>query len=56
MTDPWPHPTRREARGDFPEHRPHPGFQVLTGPEALAAARKHLADWIRDHPAVSGGD
>jgi hypothetical protein len=47
--DQWPHPTRHEPRGTFPEHLPHPGFQVLTGPEALAEARRRLADWIRDH-------
>jgi hypothetical protein len=49
VTDPWPHPTRREPRGEFPEHLPHPGFQVLTRQEALDIARQHLADWIRKH-------
>jgi hypothetical protein len=52
MPDDWPRPTRHEPRGDAPEHLPHPGFRLLTGPEALAIARKHLTDWIRDH----GGD
>lgn len=54
MTDPFPHPDRTEPRGAFPEHLPHPGFQVLSGPDALAAARRHLADWVAAHR--EGGD
>jgi hypothetical protein len=56
MPDDWPHPTRHERRGEFPEHLPHPGAGVLTRQQALDLARKHLADWIRDHPAVQRGD
>lgn len=55
--DDFPTPDRREARGQFPDHPPPPrDFRVLTGPEALAVARKHLADWIRDHGEARRGD
>jgi hypothetical protein len=44
----FPRPTRDEPRGEFPRHSDRVG-QLLTGPEALALARKHLADWIAEH-------
>lgn len=51
--EPWvgifPQPTRAEPRGEFPQHGDRVG-RVLTGPEALAKARKRLADWIAEHP------
>lgn len=48
--DPFPTPTRREPRGKFPDHPPPPDdFRILSGPDALAVARKHLADWIKAH-------
>jgi hypothetical protein len=38
-----------EERGEFPEHPPitadHP--YTLSGPDALADAREHLADWVK---------
>lgn len=56
MTDDvFPHPDRAEPRGEFPEHLPHPGFQVLSGPDALADARKRLADWVAAHREACDG-
>lgn len=45
----FPRPTRHERRGTFPEHGDRVG-RLLTGPEALARARKRLADFIAEHP------
>jgi len=45
----FPRPTRAEPRGEFPRHGDRVG-RVLTGPEALAIARKRLADWIAENP------
>ena len=46
--DPFPRPTRREPRGDFPPHsdviRP-----LLTLEQASRMARDRLDSWRRDH-------
>ena len=46
--DPWPTPTRREARGLFPAHDDRPR-RVLTLAEARTIARDRLDRWRRDH-------
>lgn len=54
--DPWPTPTRREQRAEFPEHSAHTGPGVLSGPDAAERARVNLAAWLATHPAVPRGD
>ena len=60
MSDPFPHPTRTERRGEFPEHVDPPGVYVLGLPfsraDALSRARQLLADWVadRDHRTDHG--
>lgn len=49
----FPRPTRFEQRGEFPVHsdRVH---APLTRAQALALARKHLADWIAERGEGGG--
>lgn len=47
--DPFPHPTRSEPRGEFPDHDDRPGRAVLTLDEAKRRARERLEKWRRDH-------
>jgi len=48
MTDPFPVPTRREPRGDFPAHSDVPR-PVLPLAVAARIARDRLAEWRRQH-------
>jgi len=49
------HPTRREARGEFPGHeRPVPR-PVLTLAQATHRAADRLAEWIETHGYPPGG-
>jgi hypothetical protein len=47
-TDPFPRPTRREPRGDFPPHQDIPR-PVLPLAVAARIARDRLDCWRRDH-------
>ena len=48
--DPFPTPTRREPRGEFPDHPPPPAdYRLLTRQQALDLARANLAAWVKAH-------
>jgi hypothetical protein len=51
-------PRRIEPRGPAPAHHdaPPPGSRLLTGPEAIAAARRNLAEWVAAHPGADDAE
>ena len=49
------HPTRREPRGDYPDHDDVPRPVLLTLAQATHRAARRLADWIETHGYPPGG-